>query len=159
MAAPATTARVAPTGIRLTDGFKTTIAFARKSNINLWEKEPKPPGLDGGDAIETTTMLNSTWRTMAPRQLTTLTKLTGTFAYDPGVYADILSVLLNQPGAITVHYPDGSTLDFYGYLEKFEPQSHKEGDMPLAECTVTPTNFDPVNHVEAAPVVTATAGT
>lgn len=158
MAAPTPSARVAPTGIHLEDGFSTLITLATDTNIELWEKTVKPPGIDGGDSIPQTTMHNTAWRTMAPRQLKTLTETTTTCAYDPLIYTSILASV-NIPTTITVTFPDGTTLAFYGYLQKFEPSDLKEGEQPEATVTITPTNYDPVNHVEAAPVLTNVAGT
>lgn len=158
MAAPASTVRQTPAGIKLDDGFPTKIAFARDPDVSLWEIGVTPPGIDGGDPIDTTTMHNVTWRTMSPRQLKTLTPFSFRAAYDPVVYTSIVE-LINEPGAITVHLPDGSKLDFYGFLQTFEPDEHAEGEFPEASCAICPTNYDPVNRVEAAPVLTSVAGT
>ncbi len=43
---------------RLDDGYQTLIEFAENPAIKLWEKSVTPPGIDGGDAIDTTTMLH-----------------------------------------------------------------------------------------------------
>lgn len=158
MSAPATTARQTPAGIKLDDGYQTKIAFAADPDVSFWEKTVKPPGLDGGSPIDTTTMHNTTWRTMAARALITLTESTVNAAYDPNVYNNILA-LINVEGAITVRFPDGSTLSFFGFLQKFEPNDNAEGEMPMAAVTITPTNYDPVGKVEAAPVLTSVAGT
>lgn len=159
-AAPPTTARgtPGPNGIKLPDGFKTTIAFALNSTVRFWEKTPKPPGVDGGEPIDQTTMLSTAWREMHPRSLKTLMPSTFKAAYDPAVYTDALT-LINAPGGITVHFPDGSTLDFWGYLQKIEPDNMEEGKQPEASITIVPTNFDPANHVEQGPVLTSVAGT
>jgi hypothetical protein len=60
MAAPVATARVDPTGIKLDDGYRTLVTFATDPNIEFWEKSVTPPGLDGGDALETKTIHNHT---------------------------------------------------------------------------------------------------
>lgn len=158
MAAPATTVRQTPAGIKLDDGYSTKIAFAADPDVSFWEKTVQPPGIDGGDAIETTTMHNTTWRTMASRALKTLTEASCTAAYDPNVYNNILS-LINVETSVTVHFPDGSTLAFYGFLKTFEVNEHTEGEQPEATITITPTNYDPTNKVEEAPVLTSVAGT
>lgn len=155
---PTTTVRQTPAGIRLTDGFSTKIAFAADPDVSFWEKDVKPPGIDGGDAIQTSTMHNVKWRTMASRALRTLTECTTTVAYDPNVYNNI-TALINVEGAITVHFPDGSTLDFYGFLQKFEAAALKEGEMPEATVTITPTNTDPTTGAESDPVLTSVPGT
>lgn len=158
MGAPSVTARQVPTGYKLPDGFKTTIAFANKPAVQFWEKTVQPPGFDGGEKIDTTTMLNTTWRTMAARQLKTLTDCEVSAAYDPDVFPDILG-LINVPQAITVHFPDNSTLAFYGFLQKFVPDAMEEGKFPEAKLTITPTNWDLSAGTEAAPVFTAATGT
>lgn len=158
MAAPAETTRVTPVGIMLEDGFSSKIAFARDPDISLWEKSMKPPGAEGGDAIEQTTMHNLVYRTMASRALITLTESTMKCAFDMQVYSQIIA-LINQPGAITQHFPDGSKLSYFGFLKNFEPDELQEGTQPEASCTIVPTNYDPVNHVEAGPLVTSVAGT
>lgn len=158
MAAPATTARVTPAGIKLDDGYSTQLAFSLDDNISFWEKTVQPPGVDGGDPIPTSTMHNTTYRTFAPSALISLTPCNTTAAYDPEVYNQIIAIT-NRRGSVTVHFPDGSTLDFYGYLRTFEPQDHAEGDPPEANIEIQPTNWDPTNNVEAAPVMTEVAGT
>ena len=80
MAAPTPTVRITPPGIFLRDGFSTLITFAVDPNIDLWEKVVKPPGLDGGEKVETTTMHNTVWRTFGPRELITMTAATMTCA-------------------------------------------------------------------------------
>lgn len=158
-AAPSATARQAPGGIKLRDGFSTKITFARNPAIQFWEKQVKPAGIDGGDSVPQTTMHNNEWRTFAPRQLKTLTEQTTTVAYDPKVYTSILE-LINIEDTVTVSFPDGSTLAFYGYLKMFDPAELVEGTQPEATITIVPTNTDHVNDwVEAAPVLTSVEGT
>lgn len=153
-----TTARQAPAGLELEDGFPTTIAFAENPAVAFWEKTVTPPGMDGGDAIEQTTMHNQTWRTFAARSLVTMTEMSVTAAWDPALYDDILA-LVNVEGSITVHFSNGDTVDFFGYLRVFEPQEMSEGEQPEAQITIQPTNRDPSNHAETEPNWTAAAGT
>lgn len=148
-----TTARVAPVGIRLHDGYQTLIAFAEDPDVSFWEVSVTPPGIDGGDAIETTTMHNVTWRSMASRALRTLTDSTVTVAFDPQVFDQIVA-LINVEGEITVHFPNGDTLDFFGFLKDFNIQELVEGTMPTAEVTIVPTNIDPATGLESSPTLT-----
>lgn len=157
MAAPAPTTRVTPTGIKLDDGFQTLVTIERFPSINLWEKTVQPPGLDAGDAIETTTMHNSVYRTMAPRQLITLTEMKIQCAYDPGVYAQILQAV-GVNDEITVRFPDGSTLAFWGFMKDFVPADASEGTQPEAAVTIVPTNRDNAG-AEQAPVLASVSGT
>lgn len=160
MTAPVTTTRQTPGGIKLKDGYSTKIAFENDPDVEFWEKTVQPPGLDGGDEIPQTTMHNTTVRTFAPRSLYTLTNTTTTVAYDPNSINSIKNNLLNQEGSITVHFPDGSTLDFYGYLKSFTPSDHTEGEQPEAEIVIVATNTDPDNNfTEEVPVLTEVSGT
>ena len=159
MAAPATTVRGTPTGRKLDEGFSTKIAFSRLPTVSFWEKTVQPPGADGGEPVETTTMHNLAWRTMNPRVLVTLSPHTTKVAYDPNVYNQIVNTLINAKGAVTVKFSDGSTLDYFGYLQKFEPDQIEEGKQPEATITIVPTNFDYANNVESSPVLTSVAGT
>lgn len=152
------TSRSTPVGTKLDDGFSTLIAFADDPDVSFWEKTVQPPGVDGGDAIETTTMHNSTWRTMAARQLKTLTEVAVTAAWDPLVYDQIVA-LVNVEGLITVHFPDTSTLDFYGFLKDFVPGDNVEGEQPEADITIIPTNWNPNSGVEAGPTFANNSGT
>ena len=158
MAAPVASARSAQTGIKLVDGYRSQITIALNPAINFWEKSNKPPGVDGGEPIPQTTMSNNLWRTMAARSLQTLTTSTSKAAYDPVLYTEILAVL-NKPTTITQSFGDGSTLAYYGYIQKMEFAELVEGTQPECDVTIVPTNFDPVNHVEAGPTLTSVAGT
>ena len=158
MAAPSATARSTPGGIKLDDGFSTKLTIAADVDISFWEKTVQPPGIDGGDAIETSTMHNTTWRTMSPRALRTLTPLSVTAAYDPAVFSQLVSVT-NLETTITVTFPDGSTLAFYGYVQNTEPSDNTEGEQPELTVTIQPTNQDPSTGSEEAPVLVEVAGT
>lgn len=160
MAAPTTTPRQSIDGIKLDDGHSTIVAFERAPGFLIWEKSVTPPGLEGDEAINTTTMHNIIWRTFAARKLFTLTQMTFTGAYDPQIYsAAEIQALCNQEGSITVHFPDLSTLDFFGYLKSFIPGENVEGTQPEATVTIVPTNQDPTTGSEQAPVITEVSGT
>ena len=70
-----------------------------------------------------------------------LTDASITVAYDPKVYDQIIA-LINVEGEITVHFPDTSTLDFWGYLKSFTPGENQEGEQPEAEIEIVCTNVN-----------------
>jgi len=158
MAAPTPSARVTPSGRKLFDGYQSFITIALDTDISFWEKTVKGPGMDGGDAIDQTTMHNLDWRTFFPRALITLTEMTITAAFDPAVFTQLMAVL-NRPTTITRKYCDGSTLAFYGYVRMAEDGDHTEGEQPEMTITIQPTNYDHTNNVEADPVLTSVSGT
>lgn len=159
MAAPAFTARQAPTGKQLEDPYPTTFAFADDPDISIWERSVKPPGFDIGDPINLTSMHNTDYKTKAARQLADTTSMTLSGFYDPRVFAQIKSQLGVQQ-AITVHHPNGDQMAFWGYLKSMEPQDNEEGgDSPMADVEIVPTNRDPNTGSEQGPVYTYNSGT
>jgi hypothetical protein len=158
MAAPTPTVRVTPSGRKLGDGYKTLVTLAADTNIELWEKSVTPPGIEGDDPNDTTTMHNTTWRTKSPRTLATMTPMSLSCQYDPVAYSSVVA-LVNVVTTVTVHFPDGSTLAFYGFVKSFQPDALEEGKIPEAKVEIVPTNQDPVACTEESPVYTAGTGT
>lgn len=158
MAAPTASTRLDPTGIMLRDGYRTLVTFTADRDLSVWEIGVTPPGLDGGDPIDTTTMHNDRWRSMSSRALITMTEFSMECAYDPVIYSQALN-LINVETTITVRFPDGSTLAFYGFLKTIETNELREGEFPTCTLTVVPTNADPVTGAEENPVLVEVAGT
>jgi len=123
--------------LRLDDGFATFITFENLPNIKLFEKEVNPPGISANGPIDTTTMRNTAWRTMAPKALRTMPQITATVAYA----TDAIELLYQQVGVnqpIIVTMPDGSTIHFWGWIEEFVPGANVEGEQPTATLTIQP---------------------
>lgn len=151
------TTRLTPVGRMLEDGYQTLITFQADPDVSLWEKTVKPPGVNGGDPIEQTTMWNVTYRTFAFRALKTITEATLTCAYDPRVLLQAVA-LANVNTLITVRYSDLSTVDFWGALITFEPNDAGEGTQPEASVNITPSNLN-ASGVETAPNYISPTGT
>ncbi len=138
---------------RLNDGFKTLIAFSLAPSIKLYEKTLTPPSLEAGGENDTTTMRNTRWRTRQPKKLITAGNMSGTAAYDPVIYTDIVSIIgVNQ--LITVTFSDGSTLQVWGWLDAFTPNEITEGAQPTAAYTIILSNED-ATPAEIAPAYAA----
>ncbi|MFA5376328.1 MAG: hypothetical protein WC455_11340 [Dehalococcoidia bacterium] len=157
MAAPTATERSTPGGLKLKDGFSSKLTLAADSDIEFFEKTVQPPGMDAGEAIETTTMHNTTYRTFTARKLITLTQITINAAYDPAVYTSIVAIIGDET-TITVEFADGTTIAFYGFLKSFTPEAMEEGTMPMAAIVIVPTNVDSTG-AEQGPTVTSVTGT
>jgi hypothetical protein len=151
-----TTARATPVGNRLKRGFRILIAFAADPDVSIWEKTVKPPGVDGGEPVDTTTQHNVDVRTFAARVLKGITEGQSKVAYDPACYPQLIA-LINVETWMTVHFPDGSTVDFCGFLRTFVPAEAEEPTQPEATVTFTATNQDPDTGLEQLPVYTAAA--
>jgi hypothetical protein len=160
MPAPSPLARTPPTAYRLPDGFKSTITFSLNASISLYEVELDDGGVTAGEMIKISTMFNSRWHTKAFRQLVDQGESTFMCGWDPKVYTSILAILgINQ--TVTHTFPEGSTYCYYGGLKEFKRGKLKEGEFPMATCTVAATNVDPTSVTEAeyGPVFTAGSGT
>lgn len=142
---------------RIDDGHSTKIYFDLDADVAFWEKTVTPPGIDGGGENDTSTMHNTRWRTRAPKHLQTLTEMSANCAYDPEVYDSILN-MINRNQIIIVEFPDGATLEFWGWLNSFEPGENSEGEQPTADVTIIPSNQDNAGN-EVAPNYTAPPGT
>jgi hypothetical protein len=158
MTAPVASARQDPAGIKLKDGHGTKLAFAADPDISFWEVEVKPPGMDGGEAIEQTTHHNTVYRTKAPQSLIDLTDGEGTCQYDPVVVSQVRA-LINVETTLTIIYPDGSTDAIYGYMKSFEPDPIVTGEPPTASFSFVATNVEPGTSDEEGPTYTDVAGT
>lgn len=158
MAAPVAKTRLTPSGIPLQDGYQSEIAFTSNRQIGFWEKNVTPPSLEGGEPVNTTTMQNATHFTKAPRQLIDYGDTSVVAGYDPLMYTNI-KAMINVRDTVTITFPDGSTLAFFGFLRSFTPSELVEGTMPEATIVIVCTNWDHANNVEAAPVLTEVSGT
>ena len=141
------------------DGFSTTISFSSSElsssdvlTLYMQEKEVTPPGVDGGEKIDVTTMRNTSWRTFAPRNLKTLMEAPINVAWDPGLY-DEMNAMINDNQEITITLPDTATIVFWGFVKSFTPGAHVEGLQPMAAVSIEPTNRNAAG-AEIAPVIT-----
>jgi hypothetical protein len=150
MAAPTYTPRVAPTGDRLDDGYQALVTLAVDTDIKLWEKSTTPPSVNGGDPIDTTTQHNVTYETQSPRALKKMEGGSMTVAYDPAVYPQIIAVI-NVLTVISILFPNGAKLSYWGWLRSFEPAEMTPGEQPTATANFEPANQD-ASGVEQAPV-------
>ena len=143
--------RTDPSGIKMKNGYRMLVTLGNVASAPFWEVSVKPPGVDGGDEIDTTTMHNDEWRSKAPRALKDLTNSSTKAAYDPKIWNTILSQV-NVPQVITFLWPNGDLLSFYGFLKKWEPSDLTEGEMPTNDFEIVATNEDPATGAEVAPL-------
>ena len=124
---------------KLTDGFSSTISFASDSSVSVWEVEVTPPSIQGGGGHRTSTMRNTTYHTNSPGSLIDIGDCTVLVAYDPATWSEMIA-MCNVEQLITVTWPDGSSLAFYGWVDVFEPTSLVENEMPTANMTIKASN-------------------
>ena len=118
-----------------------TMTFAGHASLYLDPKTLTPPGIDGGDAIDTSSHSNSAVRTKYPRTLKEITDAAFTAAYDPDAW-DAIYAAIGANVAITITFPGtdfGNTV-VYGYLKSFIPNEYVDGADATAECVVVITN-------------------
>ena len=131
-----------PTDTRFDDGYRCLISFSENPTIKIWIIDVKPPGWDGGGAIETATMENDDLRTKRPKALVTATNSSCQVAYALSALRDIRE-MINVLQEITITYPDSAgTETFWGWVNTFEPSSFVEGTRPTASMEIIPANED-----------------
>lgn len=140
----------------LKDGYKTIYSIAGIT-AKFEEIGVTPPELDAGGEISQTTMRNARWRTSVGKQLISMGTMTSKVAYEPAVYPQIQAIL-GQTKLITITWPDGATVAFYGSVDKFTPDELVEGTRPEATMTIIP-NMQTAVGVETAPVYTSATTT
>lgn len=158
MASPPVTARTIPSGYKLPEGFKATIAFSKKPALNIWEVETAPSGMEVQE-INTTTQHNIRYVSKYPSYLVANDDITGTAGYDPDVMDDLVSLLGDPTGSFTIHMPDNTSHSYWGFAKSFKFQPLRVAQFPLLSYTLCVTNYDPVNKVEAGVLTTQAAGT
>lgn len=135
----------------LKDGHSTIITLGTTGAVKFYEKTVKPPGLQGGGGNSATTMRNTRWRTQFPKKLLTATEIDITASYDVEVFDDIPPELQKNQ-LITVTFENGDKVKFYGWLEEFVPNEHKEGEQPTANVKILVSNIHSTTGVETGPV-------
>lgn len=154
----------------LHDGHNTRISIALQPGafgadgvaaVVFIEKEVTPPALDGGGEINITAMRNIEFRTKSPKYLLSLGNLNAKVRYDAIAYAvGNIRGVMNTNTSITLSFPGlgnlGVTdpvrvLTFQGWLNKFAPESLKEGEDPLADIEIIPSNVATATYLESVP--------
>lgn len=137
---------------RIDDGHSTRISFSASASAatDLFEKSVTPPSVEGGGENDTTTMLNSVYRTKSPKSLITLGDAQAEVAYDPAVYNEIVG-MINVNQQITITFPDAHTLVFWGWIDSFSPNPIVEGQQATAAIVIKCSNQND-SGVETAPV-------
>jgi hypothetical protein len=144
----------APGTLRLNDGFATLVTFSGLPGAKFYEKTVTPPSFNIGKSIDTTTMHNAQYRTIAAAKLKSTGNMKLVCAYATDVILQIQAIL-GQIQLITVTFPDTSTLAFYGYIDSFTPGTIEEGKQPTADVEIIATNTK-TSGTEASPVYTGT---
>lgn len=136
-------------------GFPTTIVWTAFSSIVFDAISITPPGISTGGGVEQTSQANTTWRTMKPRKLLSLSDATVTVRYDAAIFDTGEAVaLVGTNDEITVTFADLSTLVFWAWADSFTPGALNEEDEVEAEVTIIASNLN-ASSAETGPVYAA----
>lgn len=156
------------------DGFRTTIEFYQAADqyasVNtaasaalaslyayLPPTEVTPVGYDGGGMIDLTNMYSGSVRPRWHKSLKTLTDLSFTAFYSVEAHMRLF-VLVDVNCLVRVRFPENSLLQFYGFMNEFRPNSHREGEPPNATCTIIASNINAAGFEVAPSFTIAPAG-
>ena len=137
------------------DGLGTIIAFRDVPGIGgvlFKEQQIKPWGYDGRGPILTTSLRNQFVVTKLPKQLADVTDCSGTVQWDPALLETAYLQILQVNMQFDTTFPNGERWAAFGWLDKFDPQEHQEGELPLANITIVVSNVDPVTGAETRPL-------
>ena len=154
----APTARQDPGGIYLKNGWKSLITLASLPTLEIWEINMAAPGIDGGEPIDITTQHTDTLVQREPNSLIDITPFDVECAFDPIIYTRALTYI-NKKDTITDRFPDGTTLAFYGWFQRFSSPRLSRGVLPTMTLTVCPANAHPTTGAEEAFTLTNVSGT
>lgn len=157
MAAPAPTARQTPVGIWTPSGYRTKYTFALDPDVSLWEVTVKPAGTSVGQPIAQDSMWNVRRKIKRPEPLIEGTDASITFLYDPILKSQI-DIMVGVETICTETSYDGGTKCYYGYLAGVEFDPLELNQPGKGTATITETDWDYVNRVQAGPVFAHISG-
>lgn len=131
------------------DGYNTTFTMAADASLKFVPKSITPPGTSVG-TIQVTPLNATAWRTTVPTTLKTLGDMSVEAFFDVDVYADLISYTGTNT-LFTITWSDASTLAFYGFIGNASFTAHTEGEAPMINLTITPTNRHSLLGAETAP--------
>lgn len=117
--------------------------------------EITPPAWDGGDAIDITTLGNTTVKTKLAQTLKDIGECSFSAHYDPSIFA---SAPINTNGHVVITIPNWGALTFQGYLRSLTPSALVVGDAAKMDGVIVVTNTV-ITGVGANRVITETAPT
>lgn len=132
------------------DGLGTTMTWGSSTTFTLEKMSITPPAIEGGDKIDITTLNRTAWRTFVPKTLKQLEDAGFTARWDASEHID---APINSNEAITITFPDGDKIVFWGYLKTLEVGEIVEGDKVEGTGTITVTNWN--GSAETAPTYSA----
>ncbi len=107
-----------------------------------------PPGWDGGEAIDTTTLGNVKYRTKMAPTLIDIGAMSFTAEMDP---AKIHDAPINLPGVIVITIPDIGTWTLQGYLKSITGDQMQVGERATCSGEIVITNTGSDGATETGP--------
>ena len=146
----------------LIDGFVTSLTFGG-CTLTICAKSITPPEMDSGGSIDITPMVTGRkYRIKSPKYLINLNSMNVTAAYDPVVYSQGMVISSRAVGSnqlFVLTFPDGSTLEFWGAVEKMTFGENKEGEQPTVTLMITPTLWNGTFSAAGCPLEVSPAFT
>lgn len=133
------TDRETPVGTPFDEGYQSLITFSLDPDLSFWETIVDSPGFDGGDPVPVYTMHNTTYRCVAARSLVTVTPFQVKGKFSSGTIDQIMAIINDDSGWVTVQWPDGTQLSVPAYLKSFKADQSQEGAPLEGTIEIVPT--------------------
>jgi len=117
-----------------TDGLGLRFELVNQGLV-AYVKNITPPGVEGGDPINTTTTDNTSFESQAPRTLKMKTAINAEVTYDKND-KDAWEAAVDQSDDVLVHYPDDSSDLDAGWLGSFLANQTTFNEQPTAQVIV-----------------------
>lgn len=157
MAAPTVTAVGVPLGRKLRRAYKTRFALGVLPTFSLFDFAITPGEWTIGQPIPQSTFLNTRYMTWAPQALIDIGPFIIRGQFDPDVFKTAqLPTIIGAETAATHHWVGFGQLAMFGFVTNaaFTEAAVNSNDPPMITLGFKPSNYDPVNNVEAGPAFT-----
>lgn len=126
----------------LKDGIGTIITFTLGPFPPLYgEVELTPPGFNMGGPIDMTGLRTTGWVPQAPKSLKAGQPANVKVMFDPALVPAVWQVA-GKNQTISIRWPTGATLNWWGWIEELSFEPHQTGQRPLASMVLQPSNLD-----------------
>jgi hypothetical protein len=130
----------------LKDGYQTLFTTSLIAAKMYKIVSLTPPPIDGRGPIDQTNMESAVATQKSPKALIDMGNFNATIVYDTKNYdftdVNAIAFWVNVNGLCNLTFPDGTGVNFWGYINAMRPGENAEGNRPTAVLEIVVTNED-----------------